>query len=526
MKFALKGFTQTFSNLFLLFRTFNRFINYSNQTVDWKNPQAELFQQVLITSGIFPTNAIKHFSKPPNLSRTGYEPRSQSTANLCTWGPGCSGGWCRSAGRSRSPSWCCSPSWRCSCSSSGSRCCSPAGRCCSSGRGSHSPGRTCCWRPPGGVAGNQAPVQGANEQEAQRQAMEAQLRMQLQNLLRAPIDPVELDKRLVIDGMRRVKDLREGEYEDWILKVSDALLQAGMHAMYNITGVQRDELAEEADVRACSLYPAWALNTAWSAIRSSLPAHGPAQAKTLSIRPGDVKTLLRTIRNFYESSTINEQHSILTKLSNTNMADFSDLRSYVASLDANFARLAKMGNPQKDDTKRFFLLKGLNAEFERNCLSTIISYESRDGLSGANYDKAVKILSDWADGHKVTAKPRRETAMAAGPGKAQARQTPTEPCRRFSRGICKLGGKCRYLHVDAPGRPVQPPPNQAQEPWQCTEEHQGKGVCWSMFCLWQTWPSQERLLELQEDTGLLSRDPGEHQRVASYPHGRPGLGGS
>ena len=282
--------------------------------------------------------------------------------------------------------------------------------------------------------------------------------MQLQNLLRAPIDPVELDKRLVIDGMRRVKDLREGEYEDWILKVSDALLQAGMHAMYNITGVQRDELAEEADVRACSLYPVWALNTAWSAIRSSLPAHGPAQAKTLSIRPGDVKTLLRTIRNFYESSTINEQHSILTKLSNTNMADFSDLRSYVASLDANFARLAKMGNPQKDDTKRFFLLKGLNAEFERNCLSTIISYESRDGLSGANYDKAVKILSDWADGHKVTAKPRRETAMAAGPGKAQARQTPTEPCRRFSKGICKLGGKCRYLHVDAPGRPVQPPP--------------------------------------------------------------------
>ena len=112
----------------------------------------------------------------------------------------------------------------------------------------------------------------------------------------------------------------------------------------------------------------------------------------------------------------------------------------------------------KDDTKRFFLLKGLNAEFERNCLSTIISYESRDGLSGANYDKAVKILSDWADGHKVTAKPRRETAMAAGPGKAQARQTPTEPCRRFSKGICKLGGKCRYLHVDAPGRPVQPPP--------------------------------------------------------------------
>ena len=233
--------------------------------------------------------------------------------------------------------------------------------------------------PPVGPPGVQAPAQGINDQaEAQRIAREEQLLMQLHHPLRAPVDPVELDKRLVIDGMRRVKDLREGEYEDWILKVSDALLQAGMHAMFNITGVQRDELADAEDLRVCSLYPQHCV------VRSSLPANGPAQAKTLSIRAGDLKTLLRTIRTFYECNSINEQHSILTKLSNTSMTDFPDLRSYVASLDANFARLAKMGNPQRDDTKRFFLLKGLSAEFERNCLSTIISYESRDGLSGAN----------------------------------------------------------------------------------------------------------------------------------------------
>ena len=34
----------------------------------------------------------------------------------------------------------------------------------------------------------------------------------------------------------------------------------------------------------------------------------------------------------------------------------------------------------------------------------------------------------------------------------------TEPCRRFAKGICKLANKCRYLHVDAPGRPTQAPP--------------------------------------------------------------------
>ena len=29
--------------------------------------------------------------------------------------------------------------------------------------------------------------------------------------------------------------------------------------MFNVTGVQRDELAEQEDLRACSLYPQWAL---------------------------------------------------------------------------------------------------------------------------------------------------------------------------------------------------------------------------------------------------------------------------
>lgn len=282
--------------------------------------------------------------------------------------------------------------------------------------------------------------------------------MQLQHPLRAPIDHVELDKRLVIDGMRRVKELREGDYEDWILKVQDALLQAGMHAMFNVTGVHRDELADEGDVRACAAYPQWALNTAWSAIRSSLPASGPAQAKTLSICPGDVKTLLRTIRIFYESSTINEQHSILAKLSTTIMADFPDLKSYVASLDANFSRLAKMGNPQKDDTKRFFLLKGLNAEYERNCFSTIISYESRDGLSGANYDKAVKILSDWADGHSLLRSQdgRRQWRLVPGhkPGKTQSNLV--DVSRKDFANLVPNAGICMLTHLVGRRKLLQP----------------------------------------------------------------------
>ena len=33
----------------------------------------------------------------------------------------------------------------------------------------------------------------------------------------------------------------------------------------------------------------------------------------------------------------------------------------------------------------------------------------------------------------------------------------TEPCRRFAKGACNIGTKCRYQHVDAPGRPKQIP---------------------------------------------------------------------
>ena len=53
--------------------------------------------------------------------------------------------------------------------------------------------------------------------------------------------------------------------------------------------------------------------------------------------------------------------------------------------------------PSRESTIHIYLTAA--PEFERNCLSTIISYESRDGLSGANYDKAVRL---WLTG--LTAK--------------------------------------------------------------------------------------------------------------------------
>ena len=132
--------------------------------------------------------------------------------------------------------------------------------------------------PGGALPENQAPAQGANDQEAQRLAREALLRLQLQHpQVPVPVGAVELDKRLVIDGMRRVKDLRDGDYEDWILKVQDALLQAGMHAMFNLTSVARDELADAADQNACATYPVgFEYRLVGNSLITSLKQSGPS----------------------------------------------------------------------------------------------------------------------------------------------------------------------------------------------------------------------------------------------------------
>ena len=91
-------------------------------------------------------------------------------------------------------------------------------------------------------------------------------------------------------------------------------------------------------------YPEWLTGLAWSAITKTIGPDTAAYARTLAITTGDVRALLRSLRVYFESSSVPHQHRLLSLLRKTNMADFPDLKAYVAQLETIFARLAKIGH--------------------------------------------------------------------------------------------------------------------------------------------------------------------------------------
>lgn len=258
---------------------------------------------------------------------------------------------------------------------------------------------------------------------------------------------------LVARALYDLPTLTEKDYEIWVTALGDALYGAGMDALFTVTSRQRDDEASPQDVAACGLYPDWQVQAAWKAIRRSISPDSPVYAKSSTIRRGDLKGLIRTVRFFFERNTVNVQHEILGKIRHTQQADYPNFRGYVAALEAHFIRLAKMGQALTDDFKRYFLLEGLAEDFRRGMHGTILAYETPDGRP-CSYEKAVQLLTSWGDGQSSTSqRGRPDTAM---PVQSAHQQVVRSPCLQFSRrGRCKWGKACRFLHVDAPGRQSQ-----------------------------------------------------------------------
>jgi hypothetical protein len=115
---------------------------------------------------------------------------------------------------------------------------------------------------------------------------------------------------LVARALYDLPTLTEKDYEVWLTALGDALYGAGMEALFTVTARQRDEEAPPQDVVACGLYPDWQVQAAWKAIRKSISPDSPVYAKSSTVRRGDLKGLLRTVRFFFERNTVNVQHEI------------------------------------------------------------------------------------------------------------------------------------------------------------------------------------------------------------------------
>ncbi len=253
--------------------------------------------------------------------------------------------------------------------------------------------------------------------------------------------------------MERIPLLRERDFDAWLVALADALHGAAMYPLFCVTAVQRDSEASPRDLAKCAKFRPWMLGSAWSAIRRAIGVETAAYGSTVNVPMGDVKALLRALRRHFEKSSVPEQHRLQAQLRQVVQSDFRDVRNYVAALETIFAKLAKMGKVLTDSDKRFYLLEGLSEDFRRGVSGNIYAYETPSG-EPADYAKAVQILSVWEDGCAAPArKQQRDLAMPALVKAKDAKDRKALPCIQYSRkGQCRFESRCRFLHIDAPGR--------------------------------------------------------------------------
>ena len=155
-----------------------------------------------------------------------------------------------------------------------------------------------------------------------------------------------------------IKPLVERDFEVWLQSVSDAFWGAGLFAMFRMSAFSADAQAAQEDRARYGEIPDPIKGLAWTALRGSIGPDTAAYATLMSIEPGDVLGLLRSMRANFERKSIPFRHQLLADLAKTNLSDFSGVRQYVAALDTFFSRLAKLGHVVADKDKLYHLTQG------------------------------------------------------------------------------------------------------------------------------------------------------------------------
>ena len=86
----------------------------------------------------------------------------------------------------------------------------------------------------------------------------------------------------------------------------------------------------------------------------------------MSVKSGDVISLLRAIRAFYERRAIPHQTQLRKELIRITVADYPDVKHYIAALELIFNKLAALGDVIPDQVRRFHLLKGSQTSIIRS----------------------------------------------------------------------------------------------------------------------------------------------------------------
>ena len=135
------------------------------------------------------------------------------------------------------------------------------------------------------------------------------------------------------------------------------------------------------------------MNAAWTALRQAIGGDSTAYSMSMSVKGGDVLSLLRAIRSFYERRAIPHQTQLRKELIRISVSDYPDVKHYIAALELIFNKLAALGDVIPDQVRRFHLIEGLSEEYH-SVVSSVMAYEGPHGAQ-ANYSKAVQIISSY-----------------------------------------------------------------------------------------------------------------------------------
>ena len=157
--------------------------------------------------------------------------------------------------------------------------------------------------------------------------------------------------------------------------------------------------------------------------------------------------------------------SVRKDLIRISVADYPDVKHYIAALELIFNKLAALGDVIPDQVRRFHLIEGLSDEYQ-SVVSSVMAYEGPYGAQ-ADYAKAVQIISSFEESFiSKRRKGVQETTMFArassrrgsmgdapvrvqGGGDARPRSA-REPCVYFLKGKCSRGTQCRFRHIQPP----------------------------------------------------------------------------
>ena len=217
---------------------------------------------------------------------------------------------------------------------------------------------------------------------------------------------------MVAKALYDIPRLNEKEFDVWLSFVSDAMLGAGMGALFRASAFPNDNGVDAVHLVEISTYPTWLTNGAWTALRRSVGADATAYARSMAIKPGDVLALLRSLRAFYERRAVPLLTQLRKDLIRINISDYPDFKHYTSALELIFTKLAALGDNVSDNVRRFHLLEGLSDEYHA-IVSSVVAYEGPSGRH-ADFAKAVELISMYEDNfNSKRRKVNQDTTMFA-----------------------------------------------------------------------------------------------------------------